>query len=236
MCSLTVWTVTPSAGAICLGASPRSRCVSTSRCRLESVSASASASRRRWPKVRWASGSAASPGGRARGCRSGRPSLGGVGSIDGEGSGSVGSIPLPVETILRLLDTARSQFNQGAKQPPPDQAARHPHGLAADATAGLHSQKERKRAFPGAVCVSLSQYPPGGACMFKHFKNLDRVLRGDATRLEELRSGRLEVSATGLALAGLVLAALYGVCMGSYGIVTGKEGGWMQIISSMIKV
>src|SRR5687768_12723439 len=72
--------------------------------------------------------------------------------------------------------------------------------------------------------------------MFKHFKNLDRVLRGDATRLEELRSGRLEVSATGLALAGLVLAALYGVCMGSYGIVTGKEGGWMQIISSMIKV
>jgi hypothetical protein len=72
--------------------------------------------------------------------------------------------------------------------------------------------------------------------MFKHFRNLDRVLRGDATRLEELRSGRLEVSATGLALAGLALAALYGVCMGSYGIVTGKEGGWMQIISSMIKV
>jgi hypothetical protein len=72
--------------------------------------------------------------------------------------------------------------------------------------------------------------------MFKHFKNLDRVLRGDATRLDELRSGRLEVSATGLALAGLVLAALYGICMGSYGIVTGKEGGWMQIISSMIKV
>ena len=72
--------------------------------------------------------------------------------------------------------------------------------------------------------------------MFKHFKNLDRVLRGDATRLEELRSGRLEVPAAGLAMAGLVLAALYGACMGSYGIVTGKEGGWMQIIGSMVKV
>ncbi len=72
--------------------------------------------------------------------------------------------------------------------------------------------------------------------MLKLFKNLDRVLRGDATRLEELRSGRLEVPAAGLALAGLILAAFYGACMGSYGIVTGKEGGWMQILSSMVKV
>ncbi len=72
--------------------------------------------------------------------------------------------------------------------------------------------------------------------MFKHFRNLDRVLRGDATRLEDLREGRLEVPARGLAMAALLLGAFYGMCMGSYGIVTGREGGWLQIISSMIKV
>jgi hypothetical protein len=72
--------------------------------------------------------------------------------------------------------------------------------------------------------------------MLKHFRNLDRVLRGDATRLDDLRGGRLDISATGLALAGLLLAALYGVCMGSYGVATGREGSWMQIVASMVKV
>lgn len=72
--------------------------------------------------------------------------------------------------------------------------------------------------------------------MFHHFKNLDRVLRGDATRMEDLRDGRLDVPAGGLAVAAVVLGALYGACMGSYNLVTGHEDGWRQIFSSMIKV
>lgn len=72
--------------------------------------------------------------------------------------------------------------------------------------------------------------------MLGAFKNLDRVLRGDATRVQDLRDGRLEVPARGLALAAVLLGAFYGACMGSYGMVTGKEDAWMQIISSMIKV
>lgn len=72
--------------------------------------------------------------------------------------------------------------------------------------------------------------------MFSAFRNLDRVLRGEATRLEDLRRGHLDVPARGLVGAALVLGAFYGACMGSYGVITGQEGAWLQIVSSMIKV
>ena len=72
--------------------------------------------------------------------------------------------------------------------------------------------------------------------MFGPFRNLDRVLRGEATRVEDLREGRLEVPARGLALAAILLGMFYGACMGSYGIAVAKEGAWLQIVSSMLKV
>ena len=75
-----------------------------------------------------------------------------------------------------------------------------------------------------------------GGFMFAAFKNLDRVLRGEATRLEDLRAGHLDVPARGLAVAAVLLGAFYGACMGSYGVVTGKEGAWLQIVSAMVKV
>ena len=72
--------------------------------------------------------------------------------------------------------------------------------------------------------------------MFGPFKNLDRVLRGEATRLDDLREGRLQVPARGLALAAILLGMFYGACMGSYGVAVGKDGAWLQIVSSMLKV
>lgn len=72
--------------------------------------------------------------------------------------------------------------------------------------------------------------------MFSAFRNLDRVLRGEATRVEDLRKGHLDVPARGLAVAAILLGAFYGACMGSYGVITGKEGAWLQIVSSMVKV
>ena len=72
--------------------------------------------------------------------------------------------------------------------------------------------------------------------MFGPFKNLDRVLRGEATRVEELREGKLDVPARGLALAAILLGMFYGACMGSYGVAVGKDGAWLQIVSSMLKV
>jgi len=43
---------------------------------------------------------------------------------------------------------------------------------------------------------------------------LDRLLRGETTRLSALKSGRIEVPLRGLTVLIIVLGCLYGVCMG----------------------
>ena len=67
-------------------------------------------------------------------------------------------------------------------------------------------------------------------------KQLDRVLRGEGTRADELRDGRLHVSARAMLLAVLLLGAFYGACMGCYNLVAGQGGAWLQIPSSAAKV
>jgi hypothetical protein len=52
--------------------------------------------------------------------------------------------------------------------------------------------------------------------MWKWIKDLDRVLRGDATRFDILRQAEFHVPAGGLAVVILLLAVLYGMCMGFY--------------------
>jgi hypothetical protein len=52
--------------------------------------------------------------------------------------------------------------------------------------------------------------------MWKWIKDLDRVLRGEATRFETLRQAEFHVPAGGLAIVILLLAILYGACMGFY--------------------
>ena len=55
--------------------------------------------------------------------------------------------------------------------------------------------------------------------MLDGIKQLDRILRGEATRLQELKDGQIDVSARGLAIVLLVLGTLYGLCMGLFAIV-----------------
>lgn len=50
-------------------------------------------------------------------------------------------------------------------------------------------------------------------------KNLDNLLRGEATRPEALREGRIEIPIWELALVVLVLAAVSGLGIGSYSLV-----------------
>ena len=68
------------------------------------------------------------------------------------------------------------------------------------------------------------------------FKQLDRVLRGEGTRADELREGRLAVSARSMLVAVLLLGAFYGACMGCYNLVAGTGGAWRQVPSSAAKV
>lgn len=56
------------------------------------------------------------------------------------------------------------------------------------------------------------------------FKQLDAILRGDATRLSNLERGEIPVSARGLTAVVILLGVLYGLCMGSFAVVRATLG------------
>src|SRR5438874_251547 len=65
-------------------------------------------------------------------------------------------------------------------------------------------------------------------------KHLDRILRGEATRPAALRGGRLELPALGLAIIAILLGMFYGLCMGSFALISGRAWGWQQMLASMV--
>jgi len=67
-------------------------------------------------------------------------------------------------------------------------------------------------------------------------QSLDRILRGEATRLQDLRTGTIDIPLGGLMVTILVLAMLYGVCMGVYALLRVDGPGWLQLIATTIKV
>jgi hypothetical protein len=75
------------------------------------------------------------------------------------------------------------------------------------------------------------------------FSHLDRLLRGDTTRPDLLREGRIDVPGGGMALMIVLLGALYGLCMGSYSLLKEVPASLqdpsprsMQLLASAIKV
>jgi hypothetical protein len=72
--------------------------------------------------------------------------------------------------------------------------------------------------------------------MVKWFKQLDDILRGDATRMSLLAEGHVTIPMGGLAVAIVLLGALYGLCMGSFTMIRTGGGAYMQLIASAIKV
>ena len=79
--------------------------------------------------------------------------------------------------------------------------------------------------------------------MRDHLLQLDRLLRGDATRPDQLREGRINIDVRGVALVVVLLGAIYGLCMGSFSLL--KEvpeslddpyGRYLQLIATTIKV
>ncbi|MBN2209969.1 MAG: hypothetical protein JW709_01120 [Sedimentisphaerales bacterium] len=71
--------------------------------------------------------------------------------------------------------------------------------------------------------------------MLRWFKQLDRILRGDATRLEQLQQGQIEFSVGGVVLVTVVLAMIYGVCMGAFAMIRTSGEAYMQLIASTVK-
>lgn len=79
--------------------------------------------------------------------------------------------------------------------------------------------------------------------MRAHLLQLDRLLRGETTRPDQLRQGEVNIDIRGLAIIVALLGAIYGVCMGSYSLlkevpatVNDPFGRYLQLIATTIKV
>jgi hypothetical protein len=66
--------------------------------------------------------------------------------------------------------------------------------------------------------------------------DLDRILRGEATRIPELKRGTIEVPVGGLTAVLTLLGMVYGVCMGTYAVFRGSPSAVLQVLASTVKV
>jgi hypothetical protein len=72
--------------------------------------------------------------------------------------------------------------------------------------------------------------------MTNWIRDLDRILRGEATRLAALRDETIDIRARGLAVVIFVLAVIYGLCMGCYAVFQPDGPVWLQLLASGVKV
>lgn len=72
--------------------------------------------------------------------------------------------------------------------------------------------------------------------MIQIFKQLDSVLRGDATRMAALKHGRIDIRVREIGLAVIAAAVVAGACMGSFAVVREGTGGLMQLFASAVKL
>lgn len=72
--------------------------------------------------------------------------------------------------------------------------------------------------------------------MISAIRQIDRILRGEATRLSALRLGRIEYDLGNVTAGTLVLATLSGLCMGSFALF--RHGGpyVLQAVATTVKV
>jgi hypothetical protein len=72
--------------------------------------------------------------------------------------------------------------------------------------------------------------------MGRWWKDLDRILRGEATRPGDLKRGSIQISVGGLAVVLALLAMAYGACMGCFAVFKGGGPSYWQEVASVVKV
>src|SRR4051812_28590390 len=76
--------------------------------------------------------------------------------------------------------------------------------------------------------------------MLGALRQLDRLLRGQATRPDQIPGGRLQISVSQVATVIVALGIVYGACMGLFAVTgahkVADQHRWMQIPASMLKV
>jgi hypothetical protein len=71
--------------------------------------------------------------------------------------------------------------------------------------------------------------------MWSWFKAIDRLLRGELTRLPVLSAGKFEIPLFGFTVVIILLGGIYGVCMGVFALTPGGSGHPMQMLAAAIK-
>ncbi len=77
--------------------------------------------------------------------------------------------------------------------------------------------------------------------MLTWIRALDRLLKGEVTRLSVLRAGAIDVPLGGLSAMILILGIVYGMCMGAFALVARWHTpelymGYQQLAASAAKV
>ena len=72
--------------------------------------------------------------------------------------------------------------------------------------------------------------------MGKWLSELDRLLRGQHTRKDDLQAGRVGLPARRLALLAAGLGLAYGAGMGLFAATGGRAGAWQHLLSSALKL
>jgi hypothetical protein len=72
--------------------------------------------------------------------------------------------------------------------------------------------------------------------MWNRLRELDRLLRGEATAQSALKQGTIEVHVGGLAGVIAALGVVYGVCMAAYALFRTEGPSYLQVAASALKV
>ena len=72
--------------------------------------------------------------------------------------------------------------------------------------------------------------------LWESIKTLDRLLRGEGTRLTDLREGTIPVPVLPISKVVIILGMVYGLCMGFYGAFGTEDPRYMQLLASTVKV
>jgi hypothetical protein len=72
--------------------------------------------------------------------------------------------------------------------------------------------------------------------MIRWIEQLDRILRGEATRLAALEKGTVDVPVGSLTVLLVGLAMLYGACMGWFALFNRETAEPLQLLACMVKV
>ena len=72
--------------------------------------------------------------------------------------------------------------------------------------------------------------------MWHWLQELDRILRGEATRISDLRDETVKIPTVGLSVVIVVLGMFYGLCMGCFALMNVEHPRLLQVLASMLKV